>query len=147
MHNTIKHIILIFLCISISLTGYLLLKKNTLRPSLESDVLIVGIWNNKAPYLLIKNEKLTGHDIDLITEIAKRMTKHVSFTIMSQEDIERSLKQGAVHIVYNGLDKKNKYPIIRVSDKYKELKSFISNTLEELNEDGTLEDLYQKWKL
>ncbi len=148
MRNRIKNIISATIFISIFLISYTLIKKNTLRPSLKCDCLIAGINEETYPYANKDEKRFKGYEIDLLTELSKRMTKKISFVILSKKEIENALKQGSIHIAYSHcVEQKNKSSIIDISDKYNELKTFINNTIEELYEDGTIDDLCQKWKL
>jgi ABC-type amino acid transport substrate-binding protein len=125
--------------------GYLLLKKNTLRPAGELLELKVGIYDNCPPYAFINENKLVGYDIDVMVELGKRMSKAVSFVVSSDEQVLDMLRSGAVHIMCMRPTATRIDNRVVVSDCYNELMVPVANTLYELEEDGTFDDSKQRW--
>ena len=141
----IKACLLVILFVSFLYFGFIFIKKNTLRPSLDMNTLVVGVCNNCPPYMYMNENKLIGYDIDFITELASRMTKYVSFKILSDDALDQALYNGDVHIACRRPSHINRDNRIIISPQYKGLESSIFNTIEECKEDGTIEDLTQRW--
>ena len=125
--------------------GYFLLKKNTLRPVGELSELRVAIYDNCPPYAFRNQGKLLGYDIDVMVELGKRMSKAISFVVSSDGQALDMLHSGGVHIICmrptaTCIDNR-----VVVSDRYNELLVPVANTLYELEEDGTFDDIKQRW--
>ena len=96
--------IIIVLSAVISLyLGSILIHRNSLRPSLKDTTLIVGTCDDYPPYTFQKNSNLVGFDIDLIKEIANRMSQKVTFKIMSFDLLLLELMRGSIHCVAAGI--------------------------------------------
>ena len=78
----------------------------------EMGKIIVGLDDNFPP-MGFKNEKneITGFDVDLAKEAAKRLGREVEFKAIDWSSKEAELKSGRVQILWNGLD---------ITDKRKE---------------------------
>ena len=74
--------------------------------------IVVGLDDNFPP-MGFKNEKneITGFDVDLAKEAAKRLGREVEFKAIDWSSKEAELKSGRVQILWNGLD---------ITDKRKE---------------------------
>ena len=71
----------------------------------EMGKIIVGLDDNFPP-MGFKNEKneITGFDVDLAKEAAKRLGREVEFKAIDWSSKEAELKSGRVQILWNGLD-------------------------------------------
>ncbi len=129
------------------ITGYFIVQKNTLRPKLHVETLLVGVCDNCPPYMFKNEHQLVGYDIDVLAELGKRMSKNIAFKIASDDDLQQFLKDGTVHMVCMRPNHAMINNRIILSDQYKELKIPFKNTLYELEEDGTLDDIAQRWSV
>ena len=72
----------------------------------KSGVLRLGISPNSAPFAFYDgNDELTGIDVELIKEVAKRMNLETEVTEMSSDDLVESLDIGQVDIVGGAFSK------------------------------------------
>lgn len=86
---------------------------NSSESTLDKDTLIVGIDDAFAP-LGFKDEsgEITGFDIDLAKELAKRLNKKIIFQPIDWTMKESELKSGNIDLIWNGYtitdERKNK---------------------------------------
>ncbi len=80
-----------------------LIKKNTLAPQLAKNVLVVGTSDDYPPYTFSQNGKVVGFDIDLVNEIARRMTCQLELKVMSFDILLLELQRGTIQVIAAGL--------------------------------------------
>lgn len=69
----------------------------------DESILIVGTETNFPPFSLKKDGEITGFDIDLVKEVAKRLHKKVEFQDMSFEALIPQAQLGSVHLIAAGM--------------------------------------------
>ena len=69
----------------------------------DDTVLVVGTETNFPPFSLKENGEITGFDIDLVKEVAKRLGKTIEFQDMSFEALIPQAQVGAVQIIAAGM--------------------------------------------
>ena len=80
-----------------------LIKKNTLAPQLAENVLVVGTSDDYPPYTFSQDGQVVGFDIDLVREIARRMTCQMELKVMSFDILLLELQRGAIQVIAAGL--------------------------------------------
>ncbi len=80
-----------------------LIKKNTLALQLAENVLVVGTSDDYPPYTFSQNGQVVGFDIDLVHEIARRMTCQVELKVMSFDILLLELQRGSIQVIAAGL--------------------------------------------
>lgn len=94
-------IALIISMISTTLVHHVYQKQNYIE---KNNILKIGIAPDYYPFTYINDDqKLSGVDIDLIQEIAKKMQKIIEFKIMNFESLLPSLQLRQVDILIGGL--------------------------------------------
>ncbi|HLE76363.1 MAG TPA: transporter substrate-binding domain-containing protein [Candidatus Babeliales bacterium] len=71
------------------------------EPAIEA--LIVGTNAEYPPFSFIEKDQIVGFDIDVITELAKRLKKSVTLTNMSFEALIPELQLGSIHMIAGGI--------------------------------------------
>lgn len=72
-------------------------------PTPNRDSLIIGTNAEFPPFSFIDNDNIVGFDIDVITEIAKRLNKKISFANMSFEALIPELQIGTIAVIAAGM--------------------------------------------
>lgn len=67
------------------------------------EVLAIGTNAEYPPFAFIENDQIVGFDIDVITELAKRLKKQISITNMSFEALIPELQLGSMHVIVGGI--------------------------------------------
>jgi len=67
------------------------------------ETLIVGTNAEYPPFAFIENDQITGFDIDVIKELAKRIGKPFTLSNMSFEALIPELQLGSMHIITGGI--------------------------------------------
>lgn len=99
-----KNFVLTTIIVAIIIAGISLrvyYKKRAIKP--DSNTLIVGTNAEFPPFEYIENDKLTGFDIDLLEEIAKRMGKKLEIKDMPFSTLIAQLQMGGIHLIAAGL--------------------------------------------
>lgn len=83
---------------------FFIIQKNSLAPQCPVNTLIVGVCDDFPPYTFNKDGKVIGFDIDLVHEMAKRMTKEVQLRVMSFDMLLLELERGSIDILASGIN-------------------------------------------
>ncbi len=67
------------------------------------DTLIVGTNAEYQPFSFIKNDTITGFDIDVITHVAKRLEKKIVIKDMPFDALIPEIQLGTIHVIAAGL--------------------------------------------
>ncbi len=90
----------------IGVTGYFIHKQwdtNSLAPTDFEEILMVGTCDDYPPYSFNRDGKIVGFDIDVITEVSKRMARPLMLKNMSFDILLLELQRGTIHVVAAGL--------------------------------------------
>lgn len=68
-----------------------------------ADSLLVGTNAEFQPFTFIDNDEIVGFDIDIATEIAKRLNKKIEFKNMSFEALIPEIQLGRIHMIAAGM--------------------------------------------
>jgi ABC-type amino acid transport substrate-binding protein len=93
----------IVLVVGFLIAAKYMVKKNTLAPSLTENLLVVGTSDDYPPFTFSQNGELVGFDIDLVREIARRMTCRVELKTMSFDVLLLELQRGTLQVVAAGI--------------------------------------------
>lgn len=80
-----------------------LIKKNTLTPESVENVLVVGTSDDYPPYAFSEQGQVVGFDIDLVHEIARRMTCELQLKVMAFDILLLELQRGTIQVIAAGL--------------------------------------------
>lgn len=69
----------------------------------QENVLLVGTNAEYAPFSFVQGKTVTGFDIDLIEEVAKRLNKRVQLQDMPFEGLIPSLQLGNIQVIASGI--------------------------------------------
>jgi polar amino acid transport system substrate-binding protein len=69
----------------------------------DAKVLVVGTETNFPPFSCKEHGEVTGFDIDLVKEVAKRLDKTIEFQDMSFEALIPQAQIGTVHVIAAGM--------------------------------------------
>lgn len=67
------------------------------------DTVIVGTNTEFPPFSLIDNDTITGFDIDVITQVFKRLNKKVVFKDMQFDALIPEIQLGNIHVIAGGI--------------------------------------------
>jgi len=67
------------------------------------DIIVVGTNAEYPPFTFIKNDAIVGFDIDLISEVGKRLGKKVEFRDMPFDVLIPEMQRGSIHIIAAGM--------------------------------------------
>lgn len=111
----------------------------------EAGELVVGTPGTLYPasYYAEDSDELTGYDVEVIREIAKRLDLNVKFEELSFDAMFASLKSGRIDVVQAGLRGRSKKKF-SFSEPYKYSYSTMIVRKDEVGEYKTLEDLKGK---
>ncbi|WP_106494597.1 transporter substrate-binding domain-containing protein [Lentibacillus sp. Marseille-P4043] len=111
----------------------------------DAGELVVGTPGTLYPasYYPEGSDELTGYDVEVIREIAKRLDLDVTFETLSFDAMFASLKSGRIDVVQAGLRENNKKKFA-FSDPYKYSYSTMIVRKDEVSEFTSLEDLKGK---
>lgn len=86
-------------------SAFAVLLRNEYRKRLPEipDRIIVGTCADFPPFTFKQGDQFTGFDIDLITEVARRLNKPITFQNMPFELLIPQLQHGDVHVVAAGI--------------------------------------------
>ena len=100
-----RPLIILVALILVSFLSVWVFKRNKPVPASEQsmDTLIVGTNTEYAPFSLIENDQITGFDIDVIQEAAKRMNKKITLKDMSFDALIPELQIGSIHMIAAGM--------------------------------------------
>jgi arginine/lysine/histidine transporter system substrate-binding protein len=94
----IKHLIFFALTIPIIFWYFA-----TQRKGSSTDVIVVGTNAEYPPFAFIENDAVVGFDIDLISEIAKRLDKKIVFKDMPFDVLIPEMQRGSIHLIAAGM--------------------------------------------
>lgn len=101
---------IIMLCLGIMTAGLVLAgcgqqAKQAAPDAGKAGKIVVGLDDNYPPMgFRDENNKITGFDVDLAKEAAKRLKREVEFKPIDWSSKEAELKSGRVDVLWNGLD-------------------------------------------
>jgi len=138
-------------------TWFMTQRRTSISKKRIEDTIIVGTNAEFAPFTFVKNDIVVGFDIDVITEVAKRLGKKIEIKDMPFDILIPEIQRGSIHVIAAGLTptpKKEK--VVRFSTCYFSddpltiisLKSNPLRTIEELTDkdvivnDGYTADFY-----
>lgn len=89
----------------IALSGLLLLSGcfQSKKDAVQDHILIVGTESNFPPFSCKENGELAGFDIDVVTEVARRIGKTIEFKDMNFEALLPQVQLGAIQVVAAGM--------------------------------------------
>ncbi len=100
----------IMLCLCIMAAGFVLAgcgqqTKQAATDNSKAGKIVVGLDDNYPPMgFRDENNNITGFDVDLAKEAAKRLKREVEFKPIDWSSKEAELKSGRVDVLWNGLD-------------------------------------------
>ena len=80
-----------------------MIKKNSLAPTFTENVLVVGTSDDYPPYTFSQNGQVVGFDIDLVSEIARRMACRMELKVMSFDILLLELQRGSIQVIAAGI--------------------------------------------
>ena len=98
-----KRILLALALGLLGLTSVWYLKRSKVNSIAYSNIIIVGTNTEYAPFSFQENNTITGFDIDLIQEVAKRLGKTIEFQDMPFDALIPALQIGAIHVIAAGI--------------------------------------------
>jgi len=99
-----KNIIFIAIgVVSLSILAFFSLKRERSSDQEHYPVLIIGTNAEYAPFTFIKDGNIVGFDIDVITEVAKRLAKQLVIKDLSFDVLIPDLQLGNLQVVAAGL--------------------------------------------
>jgi polar amino acid transport system substrate-binding protein len=84
-------------------TSFFIRPQQTSVNAPSANNLIVGTTADFPPFEFIENTKIVGFDIDIITEVAKRLEKKIEFKNMPFDTLIPELQLGKIHLIGAGL--------------------------------------------
>jgi len=69
----------------------------------DTNVMIVGVTANFAPFTYVEKDEVVGFDVDLINEIGKRLNKTVEIQNMPFASLLPALQLGSIQVICSGL--------------------------------------------
>ncbi len=72
-------------------------------PTAPINSLVIGTNAEFPPFSFIENDQIVGFDIDVITEVARRLNKKISFANMSFEALIPELQMGTIAAIAAGM--------------------------------------------
>jgi ABC-type amino acid transport substrate-binding protein len=76
---------------------------NQKRDISKDTILIVGTESNFPPFSFKENGQLVGFDIDVVTEVAKRIAREIEFKDMNFEALLPQVQLGAIEVIAGGM--------------------------------------------
>lgn len=117
----------------------------------SNHTLVMGFDVNNSPYSYQdENGDYTGFDLDLAKEVCKRLGYELELQPVDWTEREAELDNGTVDFVWHGLTEDGQAEKdfdISVAPSNVALQDMIQGTLEEMEEDGTLQKIAEKWNL
>lgn len=117
----------------------------------KSNTLVVGFDINNPPYSYQdENGDYVGFDLELAKEVCKRLGYQLEQQPVDWQEKDTELNNGTVDFVIHGLteDKQAEEKIdISYAPSNVALQEMIQGTLNEMEEDGTLQEIAEKWNL
>lgn len=117
----------------------------------KSSTLVMGFDINNPPYSYQdENGDYVGFDLDFAKEVCKRLGYQLEQQPMDWQEKDTELNNGTVDFVIHGLteDKKAEKQIdISFAPSNVALQEMIQGTIDEMEEDGTLQEIADKWSL
>jgi len=99
----VKNICIILIVAAAIASTYLYLKKKSLAPTTDPNVLVVGTSADFPPFSFNKDGVIVGFDIDLATEICKHLNKKMVLKDMPFDTLIPQLQLGTMHIIAAGM--------------------------------------------
>ena len=157
--------ILIMLIIGTTVAVWYSAQKIT--PGKSFDTIIVGTNTECAPFSFKEDDTIVGFDIDVITEVIKRLNKKIVLKDMPFDALIPEIQIGNIHVIAAGMTPtperaqrtlftqphaSNESSAVEnsafgISKHYPELRDYIQIMLDRMQEDGTLTMLKKKWNL
>jgi ABC-type amino acid transport substrate-binding protein len=138
----------------------------------NENVFVVGISAENPPFAFMESDYMVGFDIDVIKEVAQRMGKNLQIRNMPLNTLVSEVLTHNIHAIATKMPpseklmshvfftepyyKSNISPrdatlttaqALAISKKYPALYEHVQQILYEMKEDGTLDDIQQKWEL
>lgn len=117
----------------------------------NSSILVMGFDVNNSPYSYQnENGDYVGFDLDLAEEVCKRLGYQLELRPVDWQKKDDELDSGAVDFVWHGLMEDSQTEDnfdISFSPSNAALQDMIQGTLKEMEEDGTLQKIAEKWNL
>lgn len=114
----------------------------------DEKVLVVGTESNFPPFSFKENNELTGFDIELIEEVAKRLDKKIEFKDMSFEALIPQVQVGSLHVIAAGMTPtKNREQVVHFTQPYIYGDPLYIVSLSDRPDVGSLEALKQHKKV
>lgn len=102
--NKIVPTVLLALAVSTLSVWYFATKAPQARNAdAQTNILIVGTNSDYAPFSFMKDDALVGFDIDLITEIAKRLHKDLELVDMPFDALIPAMQVGSIEMIAAGI--------------------------------------------
>lgn len=103
MSNRIPIIFATLIIISIGSIWYVSRAPRIPRSEQVINTLIIGTNTDFPPFSYLENDTITGFDIDVAKEIAKRLGKPYQFKAMSFDALIPEMQMGSVHLIAAGM--------------------------------------------
>lgn len=103
MNKIIPVVIIAFVASTVGAWYFATHKPRTCTLITDSDTLIVGTNAEYAPFSFMKDDTISGFDIDLIHEIAKRLHKKIDLTDMTFDALIPAMQVGSIHVIAAGI--------------------------------------------
>lgn len=117
----------------------------------KSNTLVMGFDVNNPPYSYQdENGDYVGFDLDLAKEVCKRLGYELEQQPVEWQEKDKDLDKGTVDFVMHGLTEDQQAEEqfdISFGPSNVALQEMIQGTLDEMEEDGTLQEIAEKWNL
>lgn len=117
----------------------------------NNNTLVMGFDVNNSPYSYQdENGDYTGFDLELAKEVCKRLGYQLELQPVDWQEKDAELDNGTVDFVWHGLKEDGQAEEnfdISFAPSNVALQDMIQGTLKEMEEDGTLQKIAEKWKL
>jgi ABC-type amino acid transport substrate-binding protein len=90
-------------CCIIIISWYSFFRKTAVIKNQDPDIVLVGVSPDYPPFVYEKDGQLYGFDIDVMREIAHRLSKRVDFQSMPFTSLIPQIQLGTIHAIIGGL--------------------------------------------
>lgn len=100
-----KKLLPIFLALGVlaPVAWYFFVRKPVDATPLSLETILVGTNSEYPPFSFIKDNQLTGFDIDVVTEVVRRLGKKIAFKDMTFTTLIPELQRGRIHLIAAGM--------------------------------------------
>lgn len=98
-----RNTILLFIAIMLGISVWYQFRSKPTRVRISEDTLMVGTNTEFQPFSFFEKQQIVGYDIDVITEVARRMDKKIIFQNMPFDALITELQLGNIQVIAAGM--------------------------------------------